>query len=179
LADLLSLPVVRTENHQRRLASVWQEALGEEVARHSQPRALRAGRVIAAASSSVWAQTLQLLSADLIPRLNAALGEELVREMVFRPAGWDPGGGAHGPRALGGEALSGRPQPPPVDKARRRRAGRRLSEEEERTLIEICELACDEELGKRIAGAMRASLRRQKGPSIGAPRGAAGNTAES
>ena len=48
---------------------------GEAVASESEPVAEREGTVTIRCSSSVWASELQLLSEDLLARLNAALGE--------------------------------------------------------------------------------------------------------
>jgi hypothetical protein len=173
LADLLGQPSASLDPPQRRLARVWQEALGEDIARNSQPRYLRGGRLVVATSSAVWAQTLQLMAGELLSHLNSALGEDLVRQVVFRPAGWDPGGGAGSPRALdetwgqtgdsaGGEGPSvGLPGTVRPQGGRRSRAGRHLTDEEETAMREISNLACDEDLGARIAAAMRASLARE------------------
>lgn len=138
--------------------------MGLEVARNTQPRSLRGGRLTVATSSSVWAQTLQLLSGQIVARVNTALGEALLREAVFRPAGWDPGGGAGGPRAMSGEwqlPETGAEEAGASGATGRRGTlpGRRLTAEEEGAIDAVRQLACDEALGQRIAGAMRAALR--------------------
>lgn len=152
---------------ERRIAWEWPKVVGEEIARNAQPRSLRRGRLVVATSSSVWAQTLQLMEDQVKRGLNRALAVSAVEEVVFRPAGWDPGAGAGGPRALGapgaredlarqveatdgtGEAAQGRSPP------------RRLTADEERAVDEVRRLACDEVLGEQIARAMRAYLERQ------------------
>ncbi len=83
-----------------RLAALWAGTVGEEVARHTEPLYLRDGRLVVATSSSVWAQSLDLMGEQLRGALNDALGDDVVREIRFRPAGWDPGGARDGPRAL-------------------------------------------------------------------------------
>ena len=62
---------------ERRLAAVWPDVVGPEVARNAQPRTLRRGRLVVATSSSVWAQTLQHMAGEILPRLNEALAAGL------------------------------------------------------------------------------------------------------
>lgn len=52
----------------------WPGVAGPLVARESQPVSERGGTVTVACSSSVWAQELDLMSAVLLERLEAALG---------------------------------------------------------------------------------------------------------
>ena len=92
---------------ERRVTEVWARAVGPEVAEHATPASLRRGRLTVATSSSVWAQTLQLMSESLVKRLNDALGQVVVTTVICRPAGWDPAGGAEGPRALRGGWFEG------------------------------------------------------------------------
>jgi hypothetical protein len=73
----------------RLLALVWSEAVGEEVAANARPVQLRQGRLTVSASSSAWAQTLQLMADTVRSRLNERLGTEMVCEVVFRHAGWE------------------------------------------------------------------------------------------
>ncbi len=59
------------------LASVqrlWTQAAGETVARESEPSAERDGVVTVTCRSAVWAQELDLLSAELLEQLNQELG---------------------------------------------------------------------------------------------------------
>lgn len=52
----------------------WVEAVGEAIAREARPVSERAGVVTVACRSAVWAQELDLMSAQLIDRLNEVLG---------------------------------------------------------------------------------------------------------
>ena len=52
----------------------WPSVAGEAIAREAEPVAERAGVVTIACRSSVWAQEIELLAGDLVPRLNEALG---------------------------------------------------------------------------------------------------------
>jgi predicted nucleic acid-binding Zn ribbon protein len=53
----------------------WPGVAGEAIAREAEPVAEREGVVTIACASSVWAQEIELLAGDLVPRLNEALGE--------------------------------------------------------------------------------------------------------
>jgi predicted nucleic acid-binding Zn ribbon protein len=57
-----------------RVQRVWPAVVGEAIARESEPVAERDGVVTVACGSSVWAQEIELLSRDLVARLNEALG---------------------------------------------------------------------------------------------------------
>jgi predicted nucleic acid-binding Zn ribbon protein len=57
----------------------WTVVAGEAVAREAEPVSERDGTVTISCRSSVWAQELDLLSGELVERLNLALGRDAVR----------------------------------------------------------------------------------------------------
>jgi predicted nucleic acid-binding Zn ribbon protein len=57
----------------------WPAVAGEAVVREAEPVSERGGVVTISCRSAVWAQELDLLSAQLVERLNLALGSEAVR----------------------------------------------------------------------------------------------------
>jgi predicted nucleic acid-binding Zn ribbon protein len=57
---------------------VWPEVAGELIAAQCEPTFERGGVVTVTCSSAVWAQELDLLSSDLIERLNGLLEGQLV-----------------------------------------------------------------------------------------------------
>jgi predicted nucleic acid-binding Zn ribbon protein len=59
----------------------WSEAVGEVIAREAWPVSERGGTVTLACRSAVWAQELDLMSVELIDRLNRALGQPAVRRL--------------------------------------------------------------------------------------------------
>lgn len=146
---------LNSKSRAARISNLWEQIVGTESARNSGPRQLRGRRLTVATSSSVWAQSLQMISERIRQRLNEALGEEAVDEIVFRPAGWDPGGGADGPRALRADP----PGAPPEGRSRKA-PERPLTAEEEAAVAAVEREACDADLGRVIAAAMRASLAR-------------------
>ena len=53
---------------------VWEAVVGDGVAAVASPTAEAGGTLTVTCASAVWAQELDLMSADLVGRLNAALG---------------------------------------------------------------------------------------------------------
>jgi predicted nucleic acid-binding Zn ribbon protein len=125
---------------ERELAAVWERVVGVEAAKNAHPLHLRRGRLSVATSSPAWAQSLQLMSGRVISGLNEALGAEVVKDVRFQHAGWSP----VSERATAVGAPAG--------------PRRRLTPAEEASVAEVARLAVDEELGRRIAAAMRADL---------------------
>lgn len=70
---------------------VWPAVVGETIAAEATPTADRGGTLTVTCRSAVWAQELDLMGPDLVGRLNAALGAELVvalRCSAAPPRGW-------------------------------------------------------------------------------------------
>ena len=67
-----------------RVQEVWESAVGPAVAASARPTAERDGVLTVTCDASVWAQELDLMADALIPRLNAALGGDGVRELRCR-----------------------------------------------------------------------------------------------
>ena len=57
-----------------RLQASWADIAGAAVAAEAEPVSERAGTITVACRSAVWAQELELLSGDLLERVNGALG---------------------------------------------------------------------------------------------------------
>jgi Dna[CI] antecedent, DciA len=148
----------RTAEAARMIAEVWEEAVGLEVAANARPVQLRRGRLTVSASSSAWAQTLQLMAETVKDRLNDRLcrarSAEAVKDIVFRHAGWEEGGsgvpsqaaaggGWAGPGERGAAATGAAPAPTP---------------EEEAAVAEVKRLGLEQELQESILRAMRTSF---------------------
>ncbi len=59
----------------------WARLVGEEVAEHAQPVALREGELTVRASSTAWATQLRLLQGQLLKKIAAAVGNGVVKRM--------------------------------------------------------------------------------------------------
>ncbi|HTB70554.1 MAG TPA: DUF721 domain-containing protein [Solirubrobacteraceae bacterium] len=67
-----------------RVQEVWELAAGATIAAAARPVAEREGVLTVLCEASVWAQELELMAGEIVPRLNAALGSETVRELRCR-----------------------------------------------------------------------------------------------
>jgi hypothetical protein len=134
----------------RALAAVWPEVAGVEVAANASPVQLRTGRLVVSTSSSVWAQTLQYMSDDLADRLNKHLGAGVVRQIVFRHAGWEE-------RPPGETSDRRTPEPTAVGA---------LSNEQKQALEELERLDLPPAVREQVERAMRASFVRTQRDSV-------------
>ncbi|MDH5306988.1 MAG: DUF721 domain-containing protein [Myxococcales bacterium] len=67
-----------------RVAEHWERAVGPEIARHSQPTALRAGVLEVTVESSAWCQQLQMRRPELLEALRGVLGEAAPRDLWLK-----------------------------------------------------------------------------------------------
>jgi predicted nucleic acid-binding Zn ribbon protein len=63
---------------------VWEQAVGAVIADASRPTAEREGVLTITCTDAVWAAELDLMSSELVERLNKALGEELMHKLRCR-----------------------------------------------------------------------------------------------
>ena len=70
---------------------VWRDAVGETIAGVAAPTGFAAGALRVTCESAVWAQELDLMGPELVARINAAIGADLVvalRCSAAPPRGW-------------------------------------------------------------------------------------------
>jgi predicted nucleic acid-binding Zn ribbon protein len=67
-----------------RVQEIWERATGPAIAAAARPSAERDGVLTVLCDAAVWAQELDLMAAELVPRLNAALGDQAIRELRCR-----------------------------------------------------------------------------------------------
>jgi predicted nucleic acid-binding Zn ribbon protein len=67
-----------------RAQEIWERATGPAIAAAARPTAERDGVLTVSCDAAVWAQELDLMAAELLPRLNAALGEDVIRALRCR-----------------------------------------------------------------------------------------------
>ena len=60
---------------------IWDSAAGTAIAASARPTAERDGVLTVTCAAAVWAQELDLMASQLIPRINDALGVEAIREL--------------------------------------------------------------------------------------------------
>ncbi len=69
-----------------RVQELWQSAVGPAIAAAAHPSAEHDGVLTVLCDGSVWAQELDLISCDLIARLNELLGAPVLSELRCRSA---------------------------------------------------------------------------------------------
>ena len=65
------------------LWETWTEAVGEEVAKHTRPKAFKDTLLLVTVDSSVWIHHLTMMKDEIIARINRKLGDETLREIRF------------------------------------------------------------------------------------------------
>ncbi len=90
VTDLLSTVFQGTPAAQRlkegAIWQVWQTAVGPQIAARARPAAIRNGVLTVVVESAPWLQQLNFLKPEIQSKLNAALGEQLVKD-IFLKAG--------------------------------------------------------------------------------------------
>jgi len=66
-----------------RLAQVWPEMVGEGIARRTEVGDLKFHTAVIKVSLPMWIQELNLLKSDILARLQARLGADVVRDLRF------------------------------------------------------------------------------------------------
>jgi predicted nucleic acid-binding Zn ribbon protein len=67
-----------------RVREIWEDTVGSAIAAAAVPTAERSGVLTISCEAAVWAQELDLAAGELVPRLNAALGEDAVSALRCR-----------------------------------------------------------------------------------------------
>jgi predicted nucleic acid-binding Zn ribbon protein len=62
----------------------WAQLVGEDVAEHSTPVSLRDGELTVEAESTAWATQLRLLQRQLLGKIAAGVGPNVVRKLTVR-----------------------------------------------------------------------------------------------
>ncbi len=63
---------------------LWPKAAGDRLAMVTRATSVIRGKMTVDCRSPVWAQECRMLKAELVEKLNAGLGREIVKDIVFR-----------------------------------------------------------------------------------------------
>jgi len=67
-----------------RVQEIWPDATGSAIAAAARPSAERDGVLTVLCEAAVWTHELTMMEADLLSRINTALGAETIRELRCR-----------------------------------------------------------------------------------------------
>jgi hypothetical protein len=84
----------------RRLLDVWQKAVGPQIAAQSRPENLKRDILFVKVSNSPWMHQLHFLKEEIIGKVNAAMGNSVVKDIRFSIGQWPS------PPGKGGETAS-------------------------------------------------------------------------
>lgn len=62
----------------------WHEIVGEQISRVTIPEWMEGGKLHIHVTRSTWRNELLFLKTELMSKLNAAVGEEIVNDIIFR-----------------------------------------------------------------------------------------------
>ena len=71
------------QSEDRRLAAVWEQAVGPQIASQSRPEYLRKETLAVKVASSVWMHQLHFLKEEIIGKVNASMGSPVVKDIRF------------------------------------------------------------------------------------------------
>lgn len=84
LADALRGKPAEKRLKEGRIWLHWDGAVGPQIAGHARPVSFRDGVLTVAVASAPWMQELNFLKRTLVERLNALIGEPVVREIFLK-----------------------------------------------------------------------------------------------
>lgn len=84
LSRFLATPGMAIPMLEFKLQQHWHEIVGDHIARHTWPDAIRHRKLYLVAENSVWLQQLLFLKPELLAKINAAAEGEALSEIVLR-----------------------------------------------------------------------------------------------
>jgi predicted nucleic acid-binding Zn ribbon protein len=84
IGDVLKQFRSASDGELTRVWHIWDEVVGGTIAANAQPVAFKGDLLLVHVTSSAWIHELQFLKADIVSRLNAALGKPMVSEIKFK-----------------------------------------------------------------------------------------------
>ena len=69
---------------QYEVLEIWAEIVGEQIARVAIPERITDGKLYVSVSRSTWRNELLFLKKELIAKLNHAMNQDIVKDIIFR-----------------------------------------------------------------------------------------------
>jgi len=67
-----------------RVWHVWDSIVGDVISKNAKPAAFKGRILLVYVTSSIWVHQLQFLKAEMIAKLNEALGKSLIDDLKFK-----------------------------------------------------------------------------------------------
>jgi predicted nucleic acid-binding Zn ribbon protein len=84
LAALLGELGIGPRLKQYEVVERWHELVGEQISRVTVPERMDNGKLFVHVLKATWRNELIFLKAELIAKINQALGQEIVKDIIFR-----------------------------------------------------------------------------------------------
>lgn len=84
LKEFLKTAMPKNMGEEIRVFGVWPSAVGTEISRQAQPRALKNGILFVETRHPIWTTELTAKRHQILRKLNEALGQDVVKEIHFR-----------------------------------------------------------------------------------------------
>lgn len=123
---------------------VWDNVVGPQIAARARPARFRDGLLTVTVASAPWMQQLTFLKQEIVRKLNARLGEELVRDIYLK---------------------AGRVEDPPQPAMPNRKPARPLTEAEQQLIADQTATITDSELRLALQGLLARHLADSEPPS--------------
>ncbi len=68
---------------QNKAINIWNEIVGEKVAKNTEPERVEHGVIIVKVSSPTWRQELYFQKEEIIKKLNNSIGKKAIRDIRF------------------------------------------------------------------------------------------------
>lgn len=86
ISDILSRyfakdPAAQKKLQQYGLFAIWNEVVGERIAKHAQPARMMDTTLVVRVDHSGWMQELQMLKPDLLKKIHGRMAPELIRDI--------------------------------------------------------------------------------------------------
>jgi predicted nucleic acid-binding Zn ribbon protein len=84
IEELIAQLGIKTKLKEQDAFVVWEEAVGEQIAKVATPTRMLRGALIVSVRSGVWRNELSMRKQELIQRINQLLGGEIVKDIKFQ-----------------------------------------------------------------------------------------------
>ncbi len=92
LGSLMKARGLQSRLSEYRIFVQWEKTVGSLIAGHAQPVSVRGNKLFLAVDSPAWMQQLSLLRPEIIEKVNAALGRQIIREIGLNIGELSPAG---------------------------------------------------------------------------------------
>ena len=84
IEELVAQLGIKKKLHEQDAFVVWDEAVGERIAKIATPTRMLRGTLIISVKSGAWRNELNMRKQEILRRINELLGDEIVKDIKFQ-----------------------------------------------------------------------------------------------